>query len=1014
MILFNINKGLSTFCILLIGLVAINGQAFAQQHNLALNKPVSVSSEDKNYPAKNITDGKISRNSKWQASTSKAPHIIEIDLQKYASVTEIIVHSGILDQEKKSDEMVQAAGFWSVKNFKLQYWDDANWSDFPKAEIHENRLVAAGFKFSPAITTYKIRLVCDDGEPISIMEIEVLGTITPNMPAPPTVTQTLSKANINKGDQKATVKISNKVVGKTMKYVGYNQGYYFPGSNVSGWIEYSNVNSLRVWTSLNAFVPEKSVQVDANVTSVEEFDKRKQELRSSPEENKFLKWADLKPLYNKPDSSSTNAMVYNYALSELKRLGIAVVLQIGSTDFKDTWSNKWKQWQRYYAIAYHSAKQGDVAMFAMQNEPNHRHSGPMLLDQWIAGSKIVSDAIHCAVNDVNKKYHKNLQPKFVGPVTAGHNTDWWAAIAKSNRVDYHGKVVDKEIVDLFSTHSYNSPATGYEHRIKNISKILSDNHPKGNTLPILYTEIGRWMNAYLIDKEETMDSPSLFTEWAGIYSNNMKNGGYGMWAFKFANTASSTYPRGIKSGHHYIWQGQRIVEDAHFNIAANKPVKTSSAANKAPLITDGDKNDHSTWISENEPEKWIEIDLGAVQKIGGAVVYTGSAAGVYTSPDRIKNFTLQYLMDNKWVDIRGAKEKEGRYAQVFYTFKQTVNTNKIRFVSTDKGNLKVREIKLFAEGDVPSTAKNFNVSGIQRTGEVVRLFAKGFKEERNLLQTESSIKDSDLDTYTSFDEKSGNYYIWLVQRGGGAYQLTLDLSQLNIKAGAPITEELVNNKYYGEVSKLYFTNTSKKLEISLPAQSVMLLTIPSAIKNKTTIIAKANVTVKGGTFSNQNFSSDKQLAVQLDAANPSNNKVSYIHFDVNKIQLKGLKRAILEVNGKVDKDNRPYRLHVYAIPTDKDLKENTTWNNALLLDSKEALIKKVGNEAFVAGQIAFDLTNTSHYLDVTDILNKHVKTGVEFVFARETRQLGDDEDKGRQVLINTINSKEKPKLHLWQ
>jgi hypothetical protein len=150
---------------------------------------------------------------------------------------------------------------------------------------------------------------------------------------------------------------------------------------------------LRVWATLNAFVPQAAVQVDKSISSVEEFDRRKNELRNSPENNGFIKWSDLTPLYDKPDSSSTNAMVFNYALSELKRLGIDVILQIGSTDFDSTWQNKWKQWQRYYALAYHAAKQGDVAMFAMQNEPNHRNSGPMKLDQWITGMQIVSDAM---------------------------------------------------------------------------------------------------------------------------------------------------------------------------------------------------------------------------------------------------------------------------------------------------------------------------------------------------------------------------------------------------------------------------------------------------------------------------------------------------------------------------------------------------------------------------------------------------------------------------------------------
>ena len=212
---------------------------------------------------------------------------------------------------------------------------------------------------------------------------------------------------------------------------------------------------------------------------MEAFDKRKNELRANPENNKYIKWKELTPLYDLPDSSSTNAMVYNYALKELKRLGIAVILQAGSGDFKDNWANKWKQWQRYYALAYHSAKTGDVAMFAMQNEPNHKNAGPMKLSDWILGMQITSDAVHCAVADVNRKYKKKLEAKFVGPVTAGQNTDWWAAVSKAIRTDYHGKQVDKDLMEIFSTHSYNSPAIGYESRISNIRKIIEENHPKG-------------------------------------------------------------------------------------------------------------------------------------------------------------------------------------------------------------------------------------------------------------------------------------------------------------------------------------------------------------------------------------------------------------------------------------------------------------------------------------------------------------------------------------------------------
>lgn len=994
--------------------ICLAGNAvLAQQQNIALRKEITVSSEAAEYPARNMVDGKISRSSVWRASSNKAPHIVELNFNKYYNVTELRIHSGIMDQEKKPDEMSQAAGFWSVKNFKMQYWDDANWSDFPKGEVHENRLTNVVMQFQPAVTTFKIRLVCDDGEPISIMEIEAFGSVAGNMPAPPTSNANVKRPNKITGTQNALVKISPKVTGKTMKFVGYNQGYYLPGTNVSGWMEYANVNSVRLWTSLNAFVPEKSVQVDPKVNDVAEFDKRKNELRSNPEHNKYLKWEELKPLYDLPDTSSTNAMVYNYALRELKRLGIAVVLQVGSTDFKDNWENKWKQWQRYYALAYHSAKEGNVTMFAMQNEPNHRHSGPMKLDDWIMGMQISSDAIHCAIVDVNKKYGKKLEAKFVGPVTAGQNTDWWAAVAQAIRTDYHGKQVDKDLLELFSTHSYNSPAVGYESRISNIRKIIQEHHPKGASLPIVYTEIGRWMNAYLIDKEETMDDPSLFTEWAGIYSNNMKNGGYGMWAFKFANTASGTYSRGIKSGHHYIWQGKRIVEDAYQNLAFRKTVKTSASGSKAAVITDGDKSNTSAWISADEGDKWIEIDLGSNHELGSAVVYTGSAGGTYTAADRIKNFKLQYFIGGEWLDIPGAAEKESRYAQIFSIFKQAVTTSKIRFISQDKGSLKVREIKVFAKGDGPSAKSDFNVSGIQRTGEVVRLFAKGFKDERKLLETRANVDDTDLDTYTSFDEQSGNYYIWLVQRGNFKYKLSIDLSALNLVAGAPITAETVSAFNYGGVSNRISLPASKTFNFELEPQSVVLLSIPAVKLAKNTVFPVADASVAGGKNSGLNFGKEKQMGVQLDAGTPENNQVTYIHFDLSGKKLSQAKKIIVGLSGKTAQAGKPFRLHVYGIPSAGWAQQELNWSNAPLLDKKEALIKGVGENAFVAGELVFNAEEQYQQLDITDMVKKYVKAGLTLVLVRETRQLGDDEDKGKKVWISSMEAVNKPTLEIW-
>ena len=625
----------------------------ADNVNVALHKPVIASSQQKEFPASNVTDGVISRNSSWtSAKGARTPHILDLNLQKYYDIDRIVIYTGIPEPEKTEQEKGQAPGFWAMKNFKIQYWDDANWTDLPNTECTENRLDKIEFTFTPQLTTFQLRLISTDGEPVTINEFEVYGKEKKNMIVP-VIQNELPNRVHKKFPKDMLVTVNKDVIGNTMKYVAYNQGYYMPGSNISGWLEYSNVNSLRVWTSMNDYVPEEAVNYQKNLNTLEEFEAYKHELRSNPEKNNFIKWKLILERCRK-QQFSTNSMVFEYALLELKRLNIDVVLQMNSTDFDHTWSNKWKQWQRFYALAFYAAKTGDVTMFAMQNEPNHRHSGPMKITQYVDAMKIVSDAIYCAIQDVNKLYGKHLKSRFVSPVTAGSNANWWAEVVKSLRIDYRGFPSDRDLLDIFSTHSYNLPAAGYVSKVSDIRKIIVDNHPLKRSLPIVYTETGRWMNAYLIDKYETMDSPSLFTEWAGEYTNNTLNQGYGMWAFKFANTTSNTYPRGIKSGHHFIWQGKRIVEDAYNNVALGKKVidLTSSHPAQVKVITDGNKTDASMWTSVNTDEKkCLEIDLGKSYSLGAAVVYTGSEYGVYTGPDRVKNFRLQYWEGTGWKDI---------------------------------------------------------------------------------------------------------------------------------------------------------------------------------------------------------------------------------------------------------------------------------------------------------------------------------------------------------------------------
>jgi hypothetical protein len=298
----------------------------------------------------------------------------------------------------------------------------------------------------------------------------------------------------------------------------------------------------------------------------------------------------------------------------------------------------------------------------------------------------------------------------------------------------------------------------------------------------------------------------------------------------------------------------------------------------------------------------------------------------------------------------------------------------------------------------------------------VRLFAKGFKDERNLIETKSSVADSDLDTYTSFDANTGNYYMWLVQRGLSEYQLSVDLSSLKIEVGTPITAETVNGTNYGEVTEIISLPNNSKFNFTLAPQSVVLLTIPSNVKQPVSSLSvTADATVKGGKNGTLNFGSEKQLNVQLDASDPSKNQVAYVQFDIKEHKPAEIKRAVFAVNGRAETGNSPYRLHVYAIPYKKEWdQKKISWSTAPYLDNKEALIKNVGEAVFIAGEIAFDQKERYHYLDVTEILKRHGENALTFVLVRETRQLGDDEDKNRRVNISASESGVAPKLQIWK
>lgn len=788
-------------------------QSAPYRTNVFRGAEVYSSGSRKGFPGSLAVDGRYTRDSRW-ISSEDYPHLLEVSLKNYCEVDSVVIVTGIPEAEKEPHERHQREGYWNVKNFIIQYWDDANWTDLDETYTTENRLDTVSFRLSRPVTSCRFRLKSTDGEAVRIIEFEGWGRELESMPAP----SVKRGPELGEASRSIAVKVLPRTEGKTMKYVGYNQGYYVPGSNVSSWIEYSGVNSVRLWTESDTYLKNDWIDMESSPAGEEEFSRLKAALSSNPEGSGFINWGAIASQADKV-VYSTNSMSLNYALDELHAMGVDVLLQcgFGKSRYNTSWTNKWQLWQKYYALAFYAARRADVEMYAMKNEPNHKNAGPMSLSLYIELMKVCSDAVHTAIKDVNRIYGKSLEAKFIGPVTAGTNTDWWAAVAAT-----------PGYVDLFSTHSYNIPASGYIGRTSMISSILRDNSPQGRALPIIYTEIGRWMNAYLIDKDETMDSPSLFSEWAGIYTRNMLEGAYGMWAFKFANTASSTYPRGIKSGHHYIWKGTRFAEDALDNIALGCSVSASASDSGHPSfnVVDGDKSDSSSWICSADGVKTLTLSLGEERRIGGLSIYTGSEGGVFTAPDRARNFSLEAFRSGSWEKVPAVEAADNKYAHVWYLFDEPLSASQLRLTFSDEGKCIVREVKVYGEVDPSLIERNcYDVAGTQRTAQVVRLFAKGFKDERPLLALEQDTWNPAVDVCASVDSLAGKAYLWLVNRGGGDVSLSIDLSSLGCEGRSQLIREEVSAVAYGD-AELLRTDRHSVLHLDLRPQSVSLVTVP--------------------------------------------------------------------------------------------------------------------------------------------------------------------------------------------
>ncbi len=245
----------------------------------------------------------------------------------------------------------------------------------------------------------------------------------------------------------------------------------------------------------------------------------------------------------------------------MRQLGIRILISIeasastfpisGASD----WAGKWELWQHYYFQAFYLGREFDVERFQMWNEPDL--SSGLTVSDYLERLKLASDAIQCALADVNQHYGKSLAARIVAPVTAGNAsgdyTGWGQPIIVNLHVNFLGQTDSGfSLIHQYDYHEYNSSVSAFGSNLRSLHGWLTADMAPEPRLPTSISEFNAHTAGVFDTMTETLDSPSQFTRLAAISATLVSNDCHELYCFKFSQTLySSTVPI-KKNGTHFV------------------------------------------------------------------------------------------------------------------------------------------------------------------------------------------------------------------------------------------------------------------------------------------------------------------------------------------------------------------------------------------------------------------------------------------------------------------------------
>ena len=145
---------------------------------------------------------------------------------------------------------------------------------------------------------------------------------------------------------------------------------------------------------------------------------------------------------------------------------------------------------------------------------------------------------------------------------------------------------------------------------------------------------------------------------------------------------------------------------------------------------------------------------------------------------------------------------------------------------------------------------NNNITGATQAAEVARLIAKGFKGERPRLNQTGSAWDINYESASAVDHARESYHYLSINRGSSAtYDVTLNLSNVDVVAGQIVEVQEVSSAQHGSVSRDLTVPANKILTFTQPTTSVYMLSIPKgqSVRQQVSLEPVADAQVSNAT-----------------------------------------------------------------------------------------------------------------------------------------------------------------------